>query len=159
MVDKMQLKRRLEKPNRHNEHNGTLEDRYSESLLRQCARQAIAQALFTYHLHDLKQTEQEASVFFNETDIVVSEMKDETETLPLLEQGLLMYPDFSQKLSPFKNTLNHLFCIWTVSGYHRKEPTKCVEMLIGGYWTNPSLVPLGRRDGYSWVSPVYPCTQ
>src|SRR5258708_12661064 len=109
MVNKLRIKQRLESPKQLNEQRGTLETRYLDSPLQECAKQAITHALFKYHMLDLSETIEQASTFLNVADaVLLDEPSDETETLPLLKQERIEYPDFYNGLSPLPHINNTL---------------------------------------------------
>jgi len=152
--DVTQFKLSLGKPVPYNIQFGIWGTQYLESEVHLFARRAIACALFKYHLDDLKEAPEQASMFLNEADIAMDAPQKETETLSLLEQGLIEYPVFTNSLNSFQNYLENLLCIWSVSGYHKQKPTMCAELLIGEYLTMPYVALLGRRVGLEWVSPI-----
>ena len=99
---------------------------------------------------------------------LVGRPTDEFDTLPLLAQRRIEYPDFYQDF-PFPvnghpapsnplDTLDELIWVWSVTGYHQQKSELKVGLLLGGYKETcaHSVFPLGRRVGLTWVSPILP---
>lgn len=156
----------LASPIRHGPQFGIPGVSYSDSQVLQCARKAIAHALVK-HQFELTQSKEQAAQFFFEAGVrILDGPTVDLNTFHLLQQRDIQYPNFYKGFPPTlrgsqipdnsHNPLDDLICVWYVSGYHQYKPELQVSLLLGGYRETSyhSVLPLGRRVGLRWVSPI-----